>query len=169
MAQNTPSPPSSIPSTHPANHCQAFCPSQRISCFIPRGQTLVASQPPQIGLNILHYFSYFPLCRAAMGRPRTLAILPPTGRHCVTERTWNEKHLIVWRRFSTASVGEPAELFAQNQVKTCLESRWVALSRVSFRPHPARWRRQQSHCHQQKVSIWRNGNVLSFHWIVWKT
>lgn len=62
-----PSPP------NPANHCRAIRPSHRISRFIPWGQTLLASQPPQIGLYFLHYFSYFPLCGAAMGRPRELS------------------------------------------------------------------------------------------------
>lgn len=74
-------------SPNPANHCRAIRPSHRISRFIPGGQTLLASQPPQIGLYFLHYFSYFPLCGGGDGQAEgALAISPPTGRRRATGR-----------------------------------------------------------------------------------
>lgn len=91
---------------------------------------------PRLDLIFSITLLIFPSAERRRAGPRTLAISPPTGGHRVTERRRNEKHLIVWGRFSTASVREPAELFAQNQVKTCHESRWVALSRVSYGPTP---------------------------------
>lgn len=67
--------------------------------------------------------SYFPLCGAATGRRRKLATSPSDWwAPCDGALDEMKKHWIVWRRFSTASVGEPAELFAHNRVKTCRES-----------------------------------------------
>lgn len=96
--------------------------------------------------------SHFPLRVAGTSRERrpfARFVRRTVGVCSVTEQMrWKKKHLIVWRRFFTVSVREPAELAHQNQVKTCRAS-------VLF-PHGSRllpaWSRQRRH--GWKVGMW---------------
>lgn len=104
------------------HHFSSFqsCVSHLLSCFIsgPSGHLNQLSKRRWHGLYFIFQVSHFPLrCGLFAG---TRGSLSP----CVCPRSrWNEKHLIVWRRFSAVSIREPAELRPQNQVNTCRETR----------------------------------------------
>lgn len=104
------------------HHFSSFqsCVSHLLSCFIsgPSGHLNQLSKLWWRGLYFIFQVSHFPLqCSLVDGTRGSLsACVYPWSR-------WNEKHLIVWRRFSAVSIREPAELRPQNQVNTCRETR----------------------------------------------